>query len=394
MNLDTIFIFILLGIGYFFTLLLIIAYEYKHIKHLKANTFFMAKCTQAIAWFFLIFRGGHFDYLGIVFANSILFISYTYEIIALRELTQPLNEKTKMRYLIFTIVSIIGFHIIFIFYNQESIRIAYYAFVNAVIYLSVYQVIIGKGHTILMRMVGSMYVLFAAMSLFRGALSLISDTSGSLFNPGNYQLFFLLCIFVFSNFGSIGFILLQKEKVDQSLIHFATYDDLTNTLNRRTFSNRSKKYLDLYTKKKQCISYILFDIDHFKRINDTVGHHMGDQVLQELTRNIQQQLDKDDLFGRYGGDEFGIFMPGKDIAASNKTAERIQQALNDPRNHQLPVTYSVSIGMITVVPTCDIRLDTLYKYCDTALYKAKSNGRNAIVRCPFNDNVEGTQFSS
>lgn len=82
MNLDTIFIFILLGIGYFFTLLLIIAYEYKHIKYLKANTFFMAKCTQAIAWFFLIFRGGQFDYLGIVFANSILFISYTYEIIA------------------------------------------------------------------------------------------------------------------------------------------------------------------------------------------------------------------------------------------------------------------------------------------------------------------------
>ena len=291
------------------------------------------------------------------------------------------QPKSKIRYLVFTILSIIGFHLIFIFYNKESIRITYYALVSAATYLSVYQIIFGKGKTILMRFIGSMYILFAAISLFRGIISLLpTASSGSLFTPGTYQMFFLLTIFIFSNFGSIGFILLKKEKVDQELLRFATYDDLTGTLNRRIFTDRATNYLNSYSKKDQPISYILFDIDNFKNINDTFGHHIGDEILKDLTLKITKQLNKDDLFGRYGGDEFGILLPGKNVAESTKIAEQIKQSLNEEINDSLPVTYTISIGIITIIPEHSTQMEMLYTNCDKALYNAKHNGRISIFR--------------
>ena len=379
--LDTRVIILLLGIGYLFTLFLIIAYEYNHIKKLTANTFFLAKCTQTIAWFCMVFRGGNFDFLSIAFANSLLFISYTLEIIALLNLKDELHAKKKRIFFVLTLLSIIGFQLILIFYNKENVRIAYFSFVTAAIYLQAYRIVFGKVLTPLMRIIGIMYLVAVVAFLFRGIVSLTSSTfSTSYYTPGSYQLISLLSIFIFTNLGSIGFILLKKEKVDQALIHFASYDDLTGTLNRRTFTNNAKQYLSHYAKKEQPLSYILFDIDNFKEINDTFGHHMGDLVLQDLTLKIKQQLDKDDLFGRYGGDEFGILMPEKDVAESNKMIERIKQSLNSISSFNLQVTYTISIGIITITPNPSTKLEMLYTTCDNALYKAKSNGRNGVFR--------------
>ena len=337
----------------------------------------------------MILRGGTLEFLSITFANSLLFIGYALEIIALLGLKHALHSKTKMIYLVLTLLSIIGFQLIFIFYNKENVRIAYCSFVTAAIYIPVYRIVFGKALTPLMRIIGSMYLLVAAASLVRGIISLTSSTfSTSFYTPGTYQLISLLSIFIFTNLGSIGFILLMKEKVDQELIHFASYDDLTGTLNRRTFTENAKQYLINYAKKGQSLSYILFDIDNFKGINDTFGHHIGDQVLQDLTMKIKQHLDKDDLFGRYGGDEFGILMPGKNVIESTKKAERIKQSLNDDINHSLPVTYTISMGIITIIPKHSTQLEMLYTNCDKALYKAKSNGRNGIFRGQFEEHHE------
>lgn len=106
---------------------------------------------------------------------------------------------------------------------------------------------------------------------------------------------------------------------------------------------------------------MLFDIDNFKRINDMFGHHVGDEILQGMTKKIMKQLNKDDLFGRYGGDEFGILMPGKNVAESTKIAEQIKQSLNDDINPHLPVTYTISIGIITIIPKQATQLEMLYK---------------------------------
>lgn len=381
LTIDTVQVFILLGLGFLLTLLMIFAYELPQLKSLKTNIFFWSKCAQAVAWFSLIFRGENVDYVGIVMANSLLFISFTYEVIALRELITPLHRKTKQHYFIFLALSIIGFNVIYFFNNVESIRIVYYAIVNSVIYLSAMHLLIGKGRTLLMRFVGSVYMLFTVVTLYRGFLAFSTNsTSGSLFNPHEFQILFLLSIFLFFSFGSIGYIMLQKEKMDVALHHFASFDDLTGTLNRRTFTERANERLALFAKKQQTVSYMLFDIDHFKGINDTYGHHIGDLVLQDLAMKVKCQLDDEDVFGRYGGDEFGILLPGQNAAQSTQIAESIVLSLNNPLSAELPVAYTISVGVVTITPNSDTQLDMLYTSCDKALYEAKHNGRNGIAR--------------
>lgn len=378
---DTKVIILLLGLGYLFTIILISAYGHKHSKNLTVKTFFLAKCAQTIAWFCMIFRGEFSDFLTIAFANSILFIGASLEIIALLNLQNALRPKTKMIYFAVTLLSIIGFQLIFLFYNKENVRIAYYSFAIAIILIPVYRMVFGKANTFLMRIVGSLYLFAIAATLVRGFTALITPTvSTSLYIPGFYQLVSLLSIYIGTNLSSIGFVLLMKEKTDYELIRLASYDDLTGTLNRRTFTENAKQYLTDYAKKGQPLSYILFDIDNFKTINDTYGHHIGDQVLQDLTKQIKQHLDKDDLFVRYGGDEFGILMPGKNVTESNEVAQQIQQSIKGAINRNLPVIYTISMGVLTVIPDHLTQLETLYTTCDMALYGAKSNGRNVIFR--------------
>lgn len=378
LSLDAEIIFLLLGLGYLFTLVLLIAYEYKYIKNLFTNTFFIAKLMQAVAWFCLL-DGGISGYLSISFANSLLFISYTLEIMTLLNIKEPLHKKTKKAFFIFTLLSVIGFQLILLFHNSENIQIAYYSFVTAVIFLSSYRLVFGKANSLLTKILGSVYLIFAMESFIRGVISITSSTlSTSLFTPGAHQLILLASIFIFTNLGSIGYILLKMEKIDDLMFYLASYDDLTGILNRRTFTETAKQYLLSYAEKKQFISYILFDVDIFKKVNDTFGHHMGDQVLQDLAMRIKEHLDEDDLFGRYGGDEFAILMPGKNVAESTKIAEKIKRSLND--NRSLPVPYTISMGVITTIPNQSTKLEMLYTNCDNALYKAKNNGRNGIYR--------------
>ncbi|MGE7921327.1 GGDEF domain-containing protein [Viridibacillus sp. NPDC093762] len=376
-------IILLLGIGYLFTLILISTYGQKHTKGLTVQTFFLAKFSQTIAWFCMVFRGEIPDFISISFANSILFIGTSLEVIALLSLQNAARLKIKiMIYLVLTLLSIIGFQLIVLFYNKENIRIAYYSFVLAVILIPVYRMVLGKATTFLMRIIGSLYLLVSAAFLIRGVTALLSFTvSTSFYTPGLYQLISLLSIYLVSNLGNLGFVLLMKERADHELIRLASYDDLTGTLNRRTFTEKANKYLTDYSKKGQPLSYLLFDIDNFKTINDTYGHHVGDQVLQDLTIRIKLYLEKDDLIVRYGGDEFGILMPGKDETYSNEISEQIIQSLNGAINYSLPVTYTISLGVLTVFPDQYMQLETLYTTCDQALYNAKSNGRNGVSRC-------------
>ncbi|MHC8523843.1 GGDEF domain-containing protein [Rossellomorea sp. H39__3] len=121
-------------------------------------------------------------------------------------------------------------------------------------------------------------------------------------------------------------------------------------------------------------SFLLFDVDHFKQINDTYGHLAGDQVLQDMTTTIQGQLTDKDLFGRYGGDEFAILLVDKGIEASNRFTEQLISSLHSTKSI---VPYQVSIGITTFETST---LEELYACCDEALYEAKKAGRNQFKR--------------
>jgi len=381
LQLDIKTILISLVIGHLFTVILISAYWKNFKKDSTFNTFFLSKCCQAMAWFFLTLRDGIPDLFTISLANSLLFLGCSLECIAVLKLLQAFHRITKRIYSLLTIFTIIGFHLTLLFYNVESIRIAYASFGTAIFVIyPAYQTLRRTTSSLLMKMMGLLYLLVAISFTGRGISSLLSNQTLGLFTPSIYQTLSFLTLFLVMIMGNTGFVLLLKESVDKELIRMASIDDLTGILNRRTFILHTKNCLFHCAREKKPVSLILLDVDHFKEINDTYGHDVGDRVLRHLTEKIHQHLHQEDLFGRYGGDEFAILLPGKNEVESAQIAEWIRQITDQERNQELPVQYTLSLGLLTVIPDQHTQWDSLYIACDKALYGAKNKGRNQVFQ--------------
>lgn len=373
-------IVITLVVGHLFTVVLISAYWQKHTRDSILNTFFLAKCIQACAWLLLALRGGIPDLFTISIANSFLFIGSSLEAVAILKLTGSFHPVTKKFYMGLTIVYVIGFHLLLLFYNYEFIRIVFASFGTAVLcYLPAYRLMSGNGSTLLMKLMGVLYYLVTLSFLVRGIVALTTQQEMGLFTPGLIQTLSFLTLFLVMILGNTGFILILKERADDELIRMAYYDDLTNTLNRRSFITRAKETLSHCVKEQTYLSFILFDIDYFKKFNDLYGHEAGDRILQDLSMRINGFLGPHDLFGRYGGDEFAILFTGLNQKETGNKLEQIRELLELAKIDGVPERYSISIGVITLIPTKQTDLETLYVFCDKALYEAKHNGRDCIA---------------
>jgi diguanylate cyclase (GGDEF)-like protein/PAS domain S-box-containing protein len=155
----------------------------------------------------------------------------------------------------------------------------------------------------------------------------------------------------------------------------ASTDVLTGLANRR----RIIEYLDVTLANsetgKRALLVILFDIDHFKAVNDRYGHDIGDDVLKRVASSANECLRNTDLIGRYGGEEFVIILPGTDHEVSLQIAERVRASIEASRDDQQPkVTVSLGIASTRDGDTCDVIL----KRADIALYEAKGAGRNRL----------------
>lgn len=158
----------------------------------------------------------------------------------------------------------------------------------------------------------------------------------------------------------------------------ATTDSLTGILNRRSFFERSNKEIDRAKRYQRPVSFILLDIDHFKRINDSCGHAAGDAVLTELSRRISDTIRKEDIFGRYGGEEFSLCLPETKQSTAYIFAERLRQIVEEePVSYkQQKISATASFGVVGVETVRDENLDDLLLRVDKAMYDAKELGRN------------------
>ncbi|HYF66248.1 MAG TPA: diguanylate cyclase, partial [Herpetosiphonaceae bacterium] len=163
-------------------------------------------------------------------------------------------------------------------------------------------------------------------------------------------------------------------KREQSL---ARTDSLTGIANRRHFFDLANHALAVAKRYGHPLSLILFDLDHFKRINDTWGHQYGDSVLQQVVRFAQGCLRDTDLYARYGGEEFMVLLPQSDGAEALGVAERIRQAVaeQDFITPQGATEVTVSLG-IASLDGPDDTLESLIGRADEAMYQAKAGGRN------------------
>lgn len=155
----------------------------------------------------------------------------------------------------------------------------------------------------------------------------------------------------------------------------ADTDQLTGAASRRKFLTKLSSAISRAEKSGSSLSFILFDIDHFKAINDTYGHTFGDRVLRELAGTVQSCLRSSDILGRLGGEEFGVVLPDAGLKRAEGIAERIRQAVASKDFDELSLV-SVSIGIAEYRPGADS--EWLIQAADIALYQAKRNGRNRL----------------
>ena len=171
-------------------------------------------------------------------------------------------------------------------------------------------------------------------------------------------------------------ITLRKE-YESRLEHFAYHDSLTGLPNRRLFIKRLTHALKDFEEKRDGLAVIMMDIDHFKTINDQMGHDIGDEVIEEFGKRVSQNVRGNDLVARLGGDEFIILLPSiESVDHAITIAEKIKKAMQEPwciKDDVLEVTTSMGIAM---APFQDVTVSSMLKSADEALYGAKSAGRN------------------
>ncbi|EAW34956.1 diguanylate cyclase [Lyngbya sp. PCC 8106] len=174
----------------------------------------------------------------------------------------------------------------------------------------------------------------------------------------------------------------------------AITDPLTGIFNRRHLMSISEIEYQKAVNYNRLFSIIMLDIDHFKKVNDTYGHIVGDQVLKRMTQEVQNLLREGDVCGRFGGEEFAIILPGADLKIALKIAERLRQAIADfyipiydsNSSSNLKIKITISLG-VTTYHIDDDKLDKMWRRADDALYQAKAKGRNQV--CSIYEPGEG-----
>lgn len=169
------------------------------------------------------------------------------------------------------------------------------------------------------------------------------------------------------------------NKTLEELAQANRIDGLTQIFNRKHWEECLEKEFSRARRYQHGLALIMFDLDHFKLLNDTYGHLGGDLVLIETAKVISSLLRLGDLFGRYGGEEFAIILPNTDIVGALDVAERIRVAISKNvinfQESEIKVTASVGVAVISEE---DNRYEDLISNTDLALYDAKASGRNIV----------------
>ncbi|MEO7108762.1 MAG: diguanylate cyclase [Rhodoferax sp.] len=187
----------------------------------------------------------------------------------------------------------------------------------------------------------------------------------------------------------------ERKMIELELARMAHTDVLTGLNNRRNFMQLSEIELSRTTRHGGPLSVLMIDIDHFKRVNDGHGHHVGDTVIQMLSKVCREQLRDLDVIGRLGGEEFAVTMPNTDHVQAMQVAERLRLAIEAagvPLSQGLSLWFTVSIGgtthsngLATDALQGSTTLSALIDQADQALYLAKNKGRNRV--CSFLDSA-------
>ena len=167
----------------------------------------------------------------------------------------------------------------------------------------------------------------------------------------------------------------ELEEANHKLSTLALTDALTGLWNRRAFDAQLETSIMAAQRSKHGMALMLIDVDRFKNINDRYGHPFGDSVLRNLAALLSRVKRAEDIACRFGGEEFAVLMPFVDIEGARKLARRIMESLRVFQWEKEPITVSIGLAMCSDACSSDEMIDD----ADTALYRAKHEGRNRVV---------------
>ncbi len=174
---------------------------------------------------------------------------------------------------------------------------------------------------------------------------------------------------------------LKQERLLQRLYESSNRDALTGAYNRKHFDERLLGELAYASRHEASTALLLFDIDHFKKVNDTYGHAAGDAVLRQVSGIAQSRLRAEDVFARIGGEEFAVLLRGVDLKGSTRLAERLRTSISSVPTmfDQVTIPITISIGCASTRCEGAELGDRLIRLADERLYRAKNSGRNRVV---------------
>lgn len=335
--------------------------------------------SQAFAQLLYVFRGMLPDVITVLLANVLVIASYNLGYLGF---CQFFNRRVNPWFVITPVVVILVIFSIFI--DNFFIRATTLGLISAIQYLiqfllvlSIKENAINRSKPILLSGYGLIIILFSARAIY-----MMANPNGiqSLLDPMWLNTLTLFATIPSILFIALGVLLMISDRLLEENRELATRDSLTHIFNRRTFSDLAVRELARAARNDHVTSLLMLDIDHFKVVNDTYGHPVGDQALIHIVKIIKDSVRMQDLYGRWGGEEFVVLLAETDSSEALQIAERLRQRIADStlmiNNHSIKMT--ISIGIATLPGSDKPDLDRMIEQADKAMYDAKHAGRNCV----------------
>ena len=172
-----------------------------------------------------------------------------------------------------------------------------------------------------------------------------------------------------------------QEQLLRQLYEASVTDALTGANNREHFDSQLRMELSFARRHGTDLALVMFDVDHFKRVNDTYGHPIGDEVLVEISKVTRRLVRNEDVFARYGGEEFALILRGIALEGARTVGERLRERIAELSvpTEKGPLKITVSVGCASFASTPDATAESLVQLADKRLYVAKRGGRNRVI---------------
>ncbi len=340
--------------------------------------FVFAKGFQAVSQVLLIFSAGNDHRFG-DFGMIALFFGVFLESLVMISLSRHEHGwATLVQSILFSLILMFAILSHFILPLEDYLdMISWHLFQLILVLPGILFIESSKGSA-LRRILGILYLVMFVASLACGfdffALSAQARRIDMLFDDFSFMMLILIMLV-----GSTGILLLSKEESDLHIRDLAFFDSLTGLMNRRHFVEEAGTFVAHHARYRESMAALFIDLDHFKRVNDTYGHGFGDEVLRDFGVILGKEVRASDLCGRYGGEEFVVFLARTNVDFAESVARRILGAARLSRFVGHPdFTYTVSVGIYVTVPSPGNgdTVQTCIEKADHAMYRAKTLGRD------------------